>query len=209
MTPYSVYTIGHSTHTLETFLGLLATHAITCVIDVRSQPFSGRQPQFNQPALAAALKEKGILYAHFKEEFGARHTDLALLDAQGRVDFDKVRAAPAFRQGVERLRKAIELGYRPTLLCSEANPLDCHRFSMVSYQLVKENFTVQHILNDGSLLNNYDLESQLLQKYARKLPQSTLFETVTPEQQLEFAYRLRGQAVAYSVVTETEDDAID
>jgi hypothetical protein len=83
-------------------------------------------------------------------------------------------------------------------MCSEANPFDCHRFSLISYQLVKEGVRVNHILEDGDFVGNSELEDQLLEKYYKKLPQSTLFETVTKEMQLEVAYRLRSKYVAYS-----------
>lgn len=172
---------------------------INALIDVRSMPYSRIAPQFNKETLAATLQEHGITYAHFAKEFGARHTNPSLLDAEGRVDFDKVRAGESFQQGLSRLDAALELGYNITLMCSEGNPFDCHRFSMISYQLVKDGFEVSHILPDSTLIPNTALEEQLLKKYARKLPQNNLFETVTPETQLDIAYHLRGQDVAYCI----------
>jgi hypothetical protein len=90
-------------------------------------------------------------------------------------------------------------------MCSEREALDCHRFSMISYQLVKEGLTVNHILPDR-VVENSDLEDELLQKYAKKLPQTNLFETVTREMQLELAYRLRGKEVAFSVLKAPEEE---
>jgi uncharacterized protein (DUF488 family) len=193
-----VFTIGHSTHEINAFLDLLSRYGINCLIDVRSAPYSRIAPQFNKEALSATLKEAGILYTHFEKEFGARHTRPSLLDEEGKVNFDKVRASAEFQQGVQRLQKALDLGYHVALMCSEGNPFDCHRFSMITYQLVKEGLQVQHILTEGEAVDNTVLEDQLLQKYQKKLPQTTLFETVTPEMQLEAAYRLRGKDVAYS-----------
>ena len=198
MTNNLVFTIGHSTHEINAFLGLLSRYGINCLIDVRSAPYSRIAPQFNKEALSATLKEAGILYTHFEKEFGARHTRPSLLDEEGKVDFDKVRASAEFQQGVQRLQKALDLGYKVALMCSEGNPFDCHRFSMITYQLVKEGLQVQHILAEGEAVDNSVLEAQLLQKYQKKLPQTTLFETITLEMQLEAAYRLRGKDVAYS-----------
>jgi uncharacterized protein (DUF488 family) len=198
MTDPIVFTIGHSTHEAEAFIGLLNRYGINCLIDVRSAPYSRIAPQFNKETLSASLKEVGILYAHFEKEFGARPTRPSLLDEEGKVDFDKVRASAEFQQGVQRLKKALELGYNVALMCSEANPFDCHRFSMISYQLVKEGLRVQHLLADGEVIENSVLEEQLLQKYHKKLPQTNLFEIVTRETQLEVAYRLRGKDVAFS-----------
>jgi hypothetical protein len=155
-------------------------------------------PQFNKDALSSALGDHNILYTHFAEEFGARHTKPSLLDENGKVDFEKVRETEKFKQGIQRLKKGLELGYKIALMCSEAEPFDCHRFSMISYQLVKEGLQVKHILKDGSVVDNSELENQLLEKYQKKLPQSTLFETVTREMQIEAAYQLRSKAVAFS-----------
>jgi uncharacterized protein (DUF488 family) len=201
-----VFTLGHSTHDIESFIDLLSKYDITCLIDVRSAPYSRIAPQFNKETLSSTLKDRNILYVHFEKEFGARHTKPSLLDEEGKVDFDKVRATAEFQQGIERLKKSLQLGYKVALMCSEANPFDCHRFSMISYQLAREGMQVRHILADGTVLENRALEEQLLQKYHKKLPQTTLFETVTPEMQLETAYRLRGKDVAFSASKASPDE---
>ena len=199
-----VFTIGHSTHDIDDFIGLLKKHEVNCLIDVRSQPYSRIAPQFNKDRLNSVLKSYNILYAHFEKEFGARHTKPSLLDEDNKVDFDKVREGAEFKQGIQRLRKALNLEYTIALMCSEANPFDCHRFSMISYQLIREDLEVSHILRDGNLRENNDLEKQLLEKYNKKLPQNTLFETVTEERQIEKAYRLRGKDIAFSLIHDEE-----
>lgn len=205
----TVFTIGHSTHNIEYFLTLLHKYNINSLIDVRSTPFSRMAPQFNKDQLSITLKSNNILYGHFEKEFGARHTRPSLLDENGKVDFNKVKKTETFRQGVQRVKNGLELGYKIVLMCSEANPFDCHRFSLVSYQLVKESLTVQHILQDGEVVDNSLLEAQLLEKYYKKLPQSTLFETVTKEMQLEAAYRLRGKDVAFNALKAiSEEDTL-
>lgn len=205
----TVFTVGHSNHTLEYFLKILQLHRINCIIDVRSVPYSRIVPQFNKDLLVSSLKINNIVYAHFAKEFGARHTKLSLLDENGKVDFDKIRASDEFKQGVVRLENALRIGYRVALMCSEANPFDCHRFSMISYQLVKEQMQIYHILQNGALLDNRELENRLLRKYCRQLPVSTLFETVTLEMQLENAYRLRGKDIAFSANRLQEADSLD
>lgn len=193
----TIYTVGHSTHSIEFFISLLKQFNINCLIDIRTSPYSRIAPQFNKEQISNSLKTQNILYAHFDKEFGARHTMLSLLDENNKVDFDKVRATPEFKSGIERLKDALKLNYIIAIMCSESNPFDCHRFSMVSYQLIKEGFNVIHILRDGDVLNNTSLEEKLLKKYQKKLPQTTLFETITREERLEIAYRLRGQEVAF------------
>lgn len=194
----TIYTVGHSTHNIEFFINLLNQFHINCLIDIRTSPYSRIAPQFNKEQISNSLKSQNIIYAHFDKEFGARHTKLSLLDENKKVDFEKVRATSEFKSGIDRLRDALKLNYVIAIMCSESNPFDCHRFSMVSYQLAKEDFNVIHILRDGTVLSNASLEEQLLKKYQKKLPQTTLFESVTREEQLEIAYRLRGQEVAYA-----------
>lgn len=200
-----VFTIGHSTHSIEEFIHLLIKYKINCVIDVRSVPYSKYNPQFNRESLIIDLKNQDIFYTHFGKEFGARHTSPMLLDENNQVDFYNVRKTDDFKNGVKRLEDAIERGYIIALMCSEANPLDCHRFSLVSYQLVREGFEVIHILPDSSIITNEELEHKMIEKYFDRIPQSTLFEYVTPEQQREVAYKIIMKKVAYKPLSFISD----
>lgn len=204
----TVFTIGHSTHEIQYFIDLLNKFDVNCVIDVRSAPYSRIAPQFNKPALNSTLRENNIIYMHFEKEFGARHTKPSLLDENGNVDFDKVRETDEFKQGVQRVKNGLARGYKIALMCSEANPFDCHRFSMISYQLVREGMYVNHILQNGNSIDNSELENWLLKKYYRQLlPQSTFFEVVTRETQIEDAYRLRGKDVAFSPLKAYQEES--
>jgi uncharacterized protein (DUF488 family) len=207
---YTIYTIGHSTHPFDEFTQLLGLHGINCLIDVRSHPYSQYNPQFNKETLITELDWQGILYAHFGKEFGARHTRLSLLDKGGRVDFRKVHLTEAFKLGVKRLEEACEQGYQVGLMCSEGDPLDCHRFSMISYYVSKDGWEVIHILPDGDIITNEDLEQKMVEQLWNKLPQTNLFEQVTPEEQLEAAYEIIMKKVAYkpniSLPNNNEDD---
>ena len=81
---------------------MLQTMRIQVVIDVRSVPASKYTPQFNREPLQAALKQAGIHYLWFGNEFGARRTDS--LDADNKVDFEKAVQTEAFLQGTERVQ---------------------------------------------------------------------------------------------------------
>jgi len=163
-----LYTVGHSSHHIDYFLELLKTYSITCLIDVRSVAASSYNPQYNKDQLADFLKKNGITYLHFAEEFGARHTDSDLLDEEGKVDFEKIRKSRLFKNGVERLWSGLEKGFKIGLMCSEGEPFDCHRFSMISPALEKDGFEVKHILKDKTVKSNAELEKQLLKKYDKK-----------------------------------------
>lgn len=195
---HTIYTIGHSTHEIDYFVELLTTHGINCVVDVRSVAASAYNPQYNQLPLAAYLKIYDIFYMHFEEEFGARQVEPEVLDRQGQVDFEKVQQTDTFQKGVQRLQKGLDKGFRIALMCSESNPLECHRFSMVAVDLARQGFNLLHILKDKTLLTQTELEAQLMDKYAKKLPVPDLFNpNVTEEDRLKAAYRCCNREIGY------------
>ena len=205
-----IYTIGHSTHPIDYFLSLLRHHAVNCVVDVRTVAASSYNPQYNQEPLSNYLKQNRVNYLHFADEFGARQRDPDLLDDEGKVDFEKVRKSWNFKNGVERLWLAIDKGYTIALMCSESEPFDCHRFSMISCALDKDGFDVQHILKDKSLKSNAALEKELLKKYDKKIPKPGLFNPdITPDDQLKEAYRLRNREIAFSPFAKDVPDRYD
>lgn len=194
-----IYTIGHSTHQIDFFLELLNKYSVNCIIDVRSVAASSYNPQYNKEPLSNFLKKNNITYLHFSEEFGARHSDPDLLDEEGKVDFEKVRKSYSFKNGIERIWLGLEKNFVISLMCSESEPFDCHRFSMVSIALEKEGFDVKHILKDKSIKSNAQLENLLLKKYDKKLPKPDMFTpNVSLEDQLQVAYKLRNKEIAYS-----------
>ena len=92
-----VFTIGHSNHAAEVFLGLLLRHEIEDVVDVRSSPHSRYNPQFNRKTLQAALTEAGVGYVFMGEELGGRPTDPSCYDGEGRVLYDRLAETDAFK----------------------------------------------------------------------------------------------------------------
>jgi uncharacterized protein (DUF488 family) len=71
----TIFTIGHSNHSSEEFLQLLQQHSVACLVDIRSQPYSRYNPQFNRETLAAALRSAGIRYSDFGATLGGRPDD--------------------------------------------------------------------------------------------------------------------------------------
>lgn len=193
-----VYTIGHSNHEIDYFLTLLTAHHINCLIDVRSVPASAYNPQFNKPNLKNTLASKDIIYMHFGKEFGARQEQFELLDEEGIVSFERFQQTKQFRIGVERVHKGILKGYKIALMCSEGNPLECHRFSMVARVLEGEGITVLHILKDNELKSHQALEQNLIIQYDKKLPKKNLFEPgLTETETLEMVYHLHNKDIGW------------
>jgi len=204
MTVRICYTIGHSNHTIEKFVELLLQHKIGYLADVRSSPYSQHVPQFNKEVLDKELKKVGIKYLHFGKELGARYTDSQLLFEDGGVDFEKVRNTPNFIAGIDRILDGISKGFRIAIMCTEKDPLDCHRFVLVSYALKKAGISVVHILEDGSTVPNEAIEDRLLQKKKKNANQPSLFDgpekvVRLKEDLLEEAYRERNIDIAYRV----------
>lgn len=205
-----IYTVGHSTHQLDYFLELLTEYSVNCVVDVRSVAASSYNPQYNKEPLSNFLKNNQIRYLHFAEEFGARHSDPDLLDNDGKVDFEKVRRSWNFKKGVERLWQGVEKRFVIALMCSESEPLDCHRFSMIAKALEKDGFDVRHILKDKSIKSNLELEIQLLKKYDKRIPKPDIFEpNISVDDQLKVAYKLRNQEIAYSPYAKEPEENYD
>lgn len=197
----TIFTIGHSNHAHNHFIKLLQTNSITLIIDVRSQSRSSFAPQFNREALEPFLRDNKIAYQHLPDAFGAKPGNMAMLDADGKVNYDKVRRSTEFLRGITKLRTLEAEGQSIGLMCAEANPIECHRFSMIALGVQDAGFTVKHILRDGSLIENGQLENELLRRFEKKIPRPDMFRpVVTLDEQIRFAYRLYNKAIAKSTL---------
>ena len=107
-----IYTIGHSNHSARRFIDLLQGAGIDCVADVRSTPFSRRNPQFSQKALAASLKDAGIEYWFLGDALGARPKDPHCWES-GKVSYARIAASPAFQEAIHALIEESHAAHRP------------------------------------------------------------------------------------------------
>ena len=145
-----ILTIGHSRHPLERFLSLLTTAQVTAIADVRSAPVSRFSPHFNKTALAASLAGQRIDYVFLGQALGGR-PERPELYTQGRADYEKMAASPEFRAGLAQLIETAER-HRLAAMCSEADPLDCHRCLLVGRALAESGLDVGHILASGEIV---------------------------------------------------------
>jgi uncharacterized protein (DUF488 family) len=185
-----LFTIGHSTHELPQFLQLLKRHNIEEIVDVRSQPYSRHTPWFSREALEHALKIAGVRYLYLGRELGARRQEPDCY-IQGKVSYDRIAAAAAFRSGLDRLRHEATTT-RVALMCAEKDPLDCHRTILVARHATTF-AEISHILADAALEPHAETERRMRAKYG--LDESDLF--LPPTAQLAEAYTLRGSEIAY------------
>ena len=135
-----VMTIGHSTRTLEEFIGLLQAHAVSLVADVRTIPRSRHNPQFNKDSLPEELKKAGLGYVHLPGLGGLRHAKLNSLNVgwrnasfRGYADYMQT---PEFETSLEEL---IQLAKQKqiAIMCAEAVPWRCHRSLIADALLVR------------------------------------------------------------------------
>lgn len=168
-----VYTVGHSTHGAEAFLGLLVRHGIGAVADVRSSPFSRFNPQFNRETLGQFLKVNGIRYVFLGKELGARTEDRSCY-VDGRVQYDRLARTASFEGGLDRVLRGAAL-YRVALMCAERDPLECHRTILVAKALAGRGQQVLHIHADGHLETHEAAMERLLD--VTGLPRKDLFRT--------------------------------
>ena len=215
----TLYTIGHSNQTYNEFLSMLQSQGINVIVDVRSVPASKYTPQFNQAPLKASLLRSGINYLHFGDQFGARRNDA--FDKDKKVDFELAVQTSAFLEGVERITNGINKGYKIALMCSEAEPLECHRFAMVSRYFHEHGFDVQHIVKRhddtlGTIVTtkpHLELQTEMIAEYVRKkkVPQvcpPDMFgeNEVTPEKQIALAYQQKNKEIAYQEQINNNDN---
>lgn len=188
----TVYTIGHSNGTAERLMGLLIQHGVGTVADVRSQPYSRFNPQFNREDLARVLKASGLEYLFLGHELGARSSNSACY-RDGRAQYSLIAKTPLFEQGIERLQAAME-DRRVAILCAEKEPLTCHRSILIGRYLHERDFDVRHILEDGSL---EDHDASLLRLLAlHGMQENHLFHT--RDELVAIAYEKQAEQIEFS-----------
>lgn len=186
-----LFTIGHSEHSADAFLVVLRQHRITAVADVRSYPYSRRNPQFNREGLANDLERAGIRYVFLGTELGARRSEPECYE-DGKARYSLIAKTPLFAEGLDRVQRGVER-FRIALMCAEKDPLTCHRAILVCRHLRDSVSPIQHIREDAQLESHDELETRLLDLAG--LPEGDLFHS--REELLDRAYDWQGERIAY------------
>ena len=146
----TLYTIGHSSHTAEHFLGLLRQHRIEVLVDTRSAPYSRYTPQFDREALREAVVAAGMKYLFLGDIVGGRPKEEAHYDEYGRARYGKMGKDAEFLGGIERLERGAD-EFRVALMCSEEDPAHCHRRLLIGRVMIERGACVEHIRGDGAI----------------------------------------------------------
>ena len=193
-----IFSIGHSNHSIDKFLSLLESSEINMVVDVRSAPFSRMFPQFNQETLKKSLSDNSIGYLFLGDQIGGRSNDPDDY-VDGQVIYKALANKEAFRTGIERLKEG-SAKYRIALMCSEKEPLDCHRTLLVSQALASSDIVVGHIHADGTVEAHGDALVRLLSLHNLSSPD--LFSDDTGR--VQEALTLQEKKIAYQIPKPTE-----
>jgi uncharacterized protein (DUF488 family) len=191
MTSRTIYTIGHSTHSFAVLQSLLRKYEITAIADVRSMPASRYAPQFNRDILKRALHEADIKYVFLGEELGARSNDPACY-VDGRVQYRRLARTSEFAHGIERLVNGAQTE-RIAVMCTEQEPLDCHRTILVARVIEDHGVSIDHIHGDGHLESQAKAMRRLMAKF--DLAEDDLFNE--PAKRLKMALSRQEQRIAY------------
>lgn len=188
----TVFTIGHSTHSWERFVALLRSAKVTAVADVRTSPYSRLYPHFNRDDLREELRLDGISYVFLGKQLGGRPNERKFY-CEGVADYEKMAQATEFGKGLDRVIEGAKK-YRVALMCSERDPLDCHRCLLVGRALAQRGVRVNHILDNGNVVSQDEIEDKLLELSGRNAD-----DFFAPRaERVAAAYRERVRKVAFA-----------
>ncbi|HET6387245.1 MAG TPA: DUF488 domain-containing protein [Armatimonadota bacterium] len=173
--PVVVYTIGHSNHPLEKLLALLSQHEIGVLLDTRSSPYCRYATHFSQPSIRDAVEGAGIRYIYMGKELGGRPEGDEFYDEEGHVDYARVAESAPFKGGIDRVLRGVRK-HRVALLCSEEDPLACHRRLLVTRVLSERGVEPRHIRGDGQVQSE-EMIVQEEKKSRKDTGQLSLFES--------------------------------
>ena len=211
--PKQLFTIGHSNLSIKEFISLLVRYKVDAIADVRSHPYSGYLPHFNRDLLKFELLKAKIKYVFLGDELGARPKDLSCY-INGKALYTRIANSDSFKVGVERILTGLNT-YSIALMCSEKDPLTCHRTILICKHL-RLKTEINHIVDRHTLESHSQLEDRLLDLHGFDLEQKRLKDpeilqfdlftstqskvkpnSVSQEEFLEQAYIKQGNKIAY------------
>jgi uncharacterized protein (DUF488 family) len=197
-----LFTIGYSGRSIDNFIALLEQHKITALCDVRSVPYSSRNPQFNREVLKKVLLSHNIEYVFLGEELGARPKDPSCY-VDGKVVYQKLAESTLFKNGLDRIRLGMQKDYVLALMCAEKDPMACHRSILICRNLCGPLVDIRHIIDHNAIETQADLEKRLI-THLKLHPD--LFKDTNPNALVERAYETQGDRIAYAEKAEWEQN---
>ncbi len=196
----ALFTIAYSGRTIDDFIALTKQHKITALCDVRSMPYSSRNPDFNREPLKRTLKSYNIEYVFLGEELGARPKDQSCY-VDGKAIYQKIASTGLFKNGLERIRLGMQKDFVLSLMCAEKDPMTCHRSILICRNLRGLGIDIRHIIDHETTETQADLEKRLI---ARLKLHPDMFKDTDPNALIERAYDVQGDQIAYVEKRERE-----
>ena len=163
----TLYMIGHSNHPLELFREMLERDKISVLYDIRMIPFSRYVPQYNQTTFPDVLAEWDIEY-RYHNSIGPRvEGDEPLCDGSG-FRYDKALKRERIVEGLKALVNELTDQDAAAVMATKREPLECHRFLILSRVLKEMGHTIKHILPHETLTTEV-LEEKLIATTERRL----------------------------------------
>jgi uncharacterized protein (DUF488 family) len=146
----TILSIGYGNRQISDFIALLHLNGITTIVDIRSNPFSRFQPNYNKNKLQAILYENGISYVFKGDELGGKPQN-HMLYKNGKLNYKLVNATKQYQETIAELIEAASIGEKICLMCCELNPDNCHRKTLIAETLLKIGIAVNHITANGTI----------------------------------------------------------
>lgn len=190
----ALFTIGYSGLDMPGFVALLRAHAVDVVCDVRSTPYSTYKPDFTRGPFRGHLNRARIRYVFLGDRLGARPRDRSVYVA-GQATYDRIAATADFHTGLDRVRKGTRT-LTLALVCSERDPIDCHRAVLVCRHLDDLRGDIVHLHTDGSVEDQAAFDARLVAHHGLT-PPPLLAEPGDWQAAVTAAYDRQAAAIAY------------
>lgn len=189
-----LFTIGYSGLDSAGFVKLLQANDVNVVCDVRSSPYSTYKPDFSRGPFRAFLNESDIKYAFMGDQLGARPKDRTCY-VGSQATYERIAATQPFKKGLERLRLGVKQ-LNLALVCSERDPIECHRALLICRNLPDLRTVISHIHTDGKIETQDQFDERLVQ-YHNSAPPPLFRVPKDWEKSVSLAYERQGRAIAY------------
>lgn len=170
-------TIGHGKTDLQIFMRMLVKYRVNMIVDVRSTPYSKYSPQYNKEGFEAALAKQKIAYKWLGKMLGGRPDDNSTYDEDGVVNYERLVKTPVFCRGIFALEELSESN-NIAIMCSEHEPIKCHRFMAISRELTNRGYRVVHIIDFNKYVKQSDLEELMIKQHFGENVQLDLFSSM-------------------------------
>lgn len=199
----TIYTIGYSGFKIADFVKTLKNNKVSVVIDVRSFPYSKFYSDYNKENLSKVLETAKIYYRNYVAEFGARQEERKYYP-NGYLDFEAFSKSEKFLSGFEKIEKSMQKNYIIALMCSEKDPIKCHRAIFVARAFYNAGYKVVHLLPEGKTMSQNEIEERLLNMFFPDRGQINMFTpTLTLEEYINEAYKKQNANIGYNIEEES------